>query len=73
MVIPIQLLIYISLKYQIYVYLEVDEEAVEFLFARAAVEVLAARVQQAAHEANAEEMLGRVVHAHNLIWMRENK
>lgn len=43
--------------------LEVDEEAVELLLAGAAVEVLAAGVQQGAHQPDAEEVLGRVQRA----------
>lgn len=43
--------------------LEVDEEAVKLLLAGAAVEVLAAGVQQGAHQPDAEEVLGRVQRA----------
>lgn len=43
--------------------LEVDEEAVELLLAGASVEVLAAGVQQCAHQPDAEEVLGGVQRA----------
>lgn len=43
--------------------LEVDEETVELPLARAAVEVLAAGVEQSAHQPDAEQMLRRVQRA----------
>ena len=48
--------------------LEVDEEAVELLLARAAIEVLRARVEQTADEAHAQQVLGRVERAYHCVY-----